>query len=97
MNIKLNEIELKGITSFNDIAQTSLDHARNLGYYLGCSTWKNNAFQTQLDKLVKAGVITKLFHTYENEYIEAVYNFKDGNQISFFGHNHMTTKLYYCY
>ena len=97
MNIKPNEIELKGIMSLNPTAQTSIDHANNLGYYLGCSTWKNNAFQTQLDKLVKAGVLTKLFHTYEKEYIEAVYNFKDGNQISFFGSNHMTLNLYYNY
>lgn len=38
MNIKLNEIELKSIYTLNDEAQTSLDHARNLGYWLGCST-----------------------------------------------------------
>ena len=95
--IKANEIELKGIYTLNKEPMSSLDHANNLGFWLGCNTWKCDSFTEQLNLLVKKGVLTKLFHTYQNEYIEAVYNFRDGNQVSFFGNNHMALKLYYNY
>lgn len=94
----MNEIELKGIYSYNKEAITSLDQARNLGYELGASTNKDNKFDAELSLLIEAGIITKMYDFNEGGYREGLYNFTNETaQISFQGNDHMGLSLSYCY
>jgi hypothetical protein len=92
-----NTLELKQIYTYDKEPITSNQYAHNLGYKLGASTWNANYFEPYLNKLVKNGVITKEYDFVNDGFREAVYTFADGSLIEFFGTNHMSLKLSYCY
>ncbi|PAD85062.1 hypothetical protein CHH57_01765 [Niallia circulans] len=97
MNIKMNEIELKQVYTYNKDAITSLDYANNLACKHGLSSWNSNEFEPELTKMVKKGIVSKIYDFVTDGFREALYEFQDGNQITFHGENHMKTKLYYNY
>lgn len=92
-----NQKELKQIYNLIQNPIDFLDHANNIGYYLGLCSWNNNTFDPYIGKLVKKGILKKLYDFTTNNFREALYEFKNGNQIEFFGENHMSYKVFYSY
>lgn len=98
MNILMNEVELKQVYTYDKDATAPLDYARNLAYKLGASTWNDNKFDRELDRLVKRGILKQVYDFVENGCREGLYEFWNGKaQISFFGTNHMDMRLFYSY
>jgi hypothetical protein len=89
---------IKKVYAFDSWPASNCDFVRNLGYYLGCCSWNNDTFTPYLKKLIKQGIITKVYDVNKSGYREALYEFSNGKgEIEFFGENHMTYTLTYSY
>lgn len=98
MSILANEMELSQTYKYHESPSNSLEHSNNLSYALGVSTHSVNHFDHQLNKLVNAGILKKLYDFTEQGYREALYNFTDNTaQISFEGNGRMNLRLFYNY
>lgn len=90
-----NHKELKQIYTYDKYAATSWDFAHNLGERHGACTWNNDTFNPYLNKLIKQGIITKVYDFLKDGYREALYQFSDDTEIEFFGENHMNMRVFY--
>ena len=91
-----NTQTIKGFCTFNEMPLDTWDYVQNLGHELGSCTWNNNVFEPYLEKLVKKGVLVKLYDFVDNGYREASYEFVNGKgEIEILGTNHMSYILNY--
>jgi len=98
MTVLINEYQLSATYNYVKDPIDNMHYANNLNYKLGLSTNNDNYFDTELNKLVNAGILTKVYDFIENGYREGLYNFADGKgQLSFNGLDHMGLSLSYCY
>lgn len=98
MLLLTNEMELKQVYNWDSMPIDNLDHANNLAYKLGLSSWNNNLFDPYLEKLVNAGTLEKVYDFIQDGTREGLYTFKDNKaQLSFFGSNHMDIRLFFNY
>ncbi|MGK4040909.1 hypothetical protein AB0Y20_01310 [Heyndrickxia oleronia] len=96
--VLMNEIELKLTYNYIEQPVTNIDHSNNISFKLGSSTNSDNKFDKELNKLVRKGILTKVYDFVDGGFREGLYNFADGTaQISFFGNNHMNYNLSYNY
>jgi hypothetical protein len=92
-----NQKELKQIYTFEKYPSASYDFAHNLAERLGICTMNNDTFNPYLNKLVNAGILTKQYDFTSSNFREALYTFKNGHEIEFFGSDHMSYRLFYNY